>query len=131
MPRGDKSKYTDKQERKADHIVESYEQRGYRKKRPSVARGRLSTRMTEAARNRGRVAEGRRAIRPLTKAAVSAAPLQPLAPQANDRPPRRRRRRRANGARIVRTRVDEWILRAARANRVGENALGAKPIHRG
>ncbi|WP_204275658.1 hypothetical protein, partial [Enterobacter cloacae] len=27
MPRGDKSKYTDKQERKADHIAESYEQR--------------------------------------------------------------------------------------------------------
>ena len=28
MPRGDKSKYTDKQDRKADHIAESYEQRG-------------------------------------------------------------------------------------------------------
>jgi len=28
MPRGDKSKYTDKQERKADHIAESYENRG-------------------------------------------------------------------------------------------------------
>ena len=28
MPRGDKSKYTDKQERKADHIAENYENRG-------------------------------------------------------------------------------------------------------
>ncbi len=28
MPRGDKSKYTDKQERKADHIAERYEKRG-------------------------------------------------------------------------------------------------------
>ena len=28
MPRGDKSKYTGKQERKAEHIAESYEQRG-------------------------------------------------------------------------------------------------------
>ncbi|MGH6849295.1 MAG: plasmid stabilization protein [Methylocella sp.] len=28
MPRGDKSKYTDKQERKADHIAEGYENRG-------------------------------------------------------------------------------------------------------
>jgi plasmid stabilization system protein ParE len=28
MPRGDKSKYTDKQERKADNIAESYESRG-------------------------------------------------------------------------------------------------------
>ncbi|MCX5494770.1 plasmid stabilization protein [Kaistia dalseonensis] len=28
MPRGDKSKYTDKQERKADHIATGYEARG-------------------------------------------------------------------------------------------------------
>ena len=28
MPRGDKSAYTDKQERKADHIAESYKERG-------------------------------------------------------------------------------------------------------
>lgn len=28
MPSGDKSKYTDKQKRKAEHIVESYEDRG-------------------------------------------------------------------------------------------------------
>jgi len=28
MPRGDKSKYTDKQDRKANHIAQSYEQRG-------------------------------------------------------------------------------------------------------
>ena len=32
MPRGDKSKYTDKQERKADHIAESYEARGVSEK---------------------------------------------------------------------------------------------------
>ena len=28
MPRGDKSKYTDKQVRQADHIAEGYEDRG-------------------------------------------------------------------------------------------------------
>jgi len=28
MPRGDKSKYSDKQERKADHIAEHYEDKG-------------------------------------------------------------------------------------------------------
>lgn len=28
MPRGDKSKYTNKQDRKADHIAEGYEKRG-------------------------------------------------------------------------------------------------------
>ncbi len=32
MPRGDKTKYTDKQERKADHIAESYEGRGVSEK---------------------------------------------------------------------------------------------------
>ena len=32
MPRGDKSKYTQKQDRKADHIEEGYEKRGVSKK---------------------------------------------------------------------------------------------------
>lgn len=32
MPRGDKSAYTDKQERKADHIKEGYEKKGVSKK---------------------------------------------------------------------------------------------------
>jgi plasmid stabilization system protein ParE len=32
MPRGEKSKYTAKQERKADHIAEGYEKRGVGKK---------------------------------------------------------------------------------------------------
>jgi plasmid stabilization system protein ParE len=32
MPQGDKDKYTDKQKRKAEHIEESYEDRGVSKK---------------------------------------------------------------------------------------------------
>ena len=32
MPRGDKSKYTDRQERKADHIAEGYEAKGVSEK---------------------------------------------------------------------------------------------------
>jgi plasmid stabilization system protein ParE len=32
MPRGDKDKYTDKQKRQADHIAESYEERGVSEK---------------------------------------------------------------------------------------------------
>jgi plasmid stabilization system protein ParE len=32
MPRGEKSKYSDKQERKADHIEKGYEKRGVGKK---------------------------------------------------------------------------------------------------
>ena len=38
MPRGDKSSYTDKQKRKADHIEEGYEKRGVGKKE---AEGRM------------------------------------------------------------------------------------------
>src|ERR1700722_13914125 len=33
MPQGDKSKYTDKQERKAEHIEQSYESRGVPEKK--------------------------------------------------------------------------------------------------
>ena len=32
MPRGDKSSYTNKQERKAEHIAEGYQKRGVKKK---------------------------------------------------------------------------------------------------
>lgn len=32
MPRGDKSKYTEKQKRQAEHIAEGYEDRGVSKK---------------------------------------------------------------------------------------------------
>ena len=37
MPRGDKSKYTEKQERKADHVAESYESRGVPEKEAEKA----------------------------------------------------------------------------------------------
>ena len=36
MPQGDKSKYTDKQKRQAEHIEESYEQRGVPEKEAEV-----------------------------------------------------------------------------------------------
>ena len=32
MPKGDKSKYTDKQKRQAEHVAEGYEDRGVKKK---------------------------------------------------------------------------------------------------
>jgi hypothetical protein len=32
MPRGDKNKYTDKQEREADHIAEGYKEKGISEK---------------------------------------------------------------------------------------------------
>ncbi len=39
MPRGDKSAYTDKQKRKAEHIEEGYEKRGVPSRKPSGGRG--------------------------------------------------------------------------------------------
>lgn len=41
MPRGDKSAYTDKQERKADHIAQRYEDRGVPERKPNDVLGRL------------------------------------------------------------------------------------------
>ena len=40
MPRGDKSAYTDKQKRQAEHIEEGYEDRGVPRAKPNVAPGR-------------------------------------------------------------------------------------------
>ena len=50
MPRGDKSSYTDKQKRKAEHIEEGYKKRGVAQAtKPSGAPGRPSTRKPAAA----------------------------------------------------------------------------------
>ena len=38
MPRGDKSKYTDKQKRKAEHIAAGYEDRGVPEEEAEAAR---------------------------------------------------------------------------------------------
>lgn len=51
MPRGDKSKYTDKQERKADHIAEGYEKRSPSTKL-NEGHGRPSIRTMVAARKK-------------------------------------------------------------------------------
>ena len=40
MPRGDKSSYTDKQERQAEHIAKSYRKRGVKKKTAKARGGR-------------------------------------------------------------------------------------------
>ncbi len=93
MPRGDKSKYTDKQERKADHIAESYESAACRRRRRNGAPGPRSTRTTPAARRPAARAEANQpAIPPRTEEAGSAALLRPLdrAPLDQPRPERRR-----------------------------------------
>ncbi len=81
MPRGDKSEYTGKQERKADHIAESYEARGIDKdeaeprasshrqqgqcrwqQEPFEARASGIERLGPRGRSRIGVAHGRRAL---------------------------------------------------------------------
>ncbi len=70
MPRGDKSKYTDKQKRQAEHIAEGYEDRGVPEQRGQAAgvghgeqgdRGRQQVRQRPGqARYQGLQQEGRR-----------------------------------------------------------------------
>ena len=52
MPRGDKSSYTDKQKRKAEHIEEGYEKRGVKKK--EAERRAWATVNRESGSGRGR-----------------------------------------------------------------------------
>ena len=53
MPRGDKSKYTDKQERKADHIEKSYEKRGVSKKEAEERAWRTVNKQDKGGKNSG------------------------------------------------------------------------------
>jgi hypothetical protein len=74
MPRGDKSKYTDKQDRKAEHIEQSYEKRGVPEK--EAERRAWATVNTDdgGGKRADRVGANRLAIPPHTKAVSSAAP---------------------------------------------------------
>jgi plasmid stabilization system protein ParE len=74
MPRGDKSKYTDKQERKADHIAESYEERGLSEKEAERRAWATVNKDEAAGRNPEAPAAARKpAIRRRTRAGSSAA----------------------------------------------------------
>lgn len=88
MPRGDKSKYTDKQERKVDHIAEGYEKRGVSNKEAERRAWPRSIRTTAAAKNReAPAAASQRITPPRTRAAARAARLRLHAPRPTARPP--------------------------------------------
>lgn len=88
MPRGDKSSYTDKQKRKAEHIEEGYQRRGVRKKeaerrawatvnkesgggnKSGSGRGVKDT--TRAAKRGGRIGGSAAAMRPAAARSASA-----------------------------------------------------------
>jgi hypothetical protein len=53
MPRGDKSKYTDKQKRQAEHIAEGYEDRGDSPKRAKSRAWAIVNKMTHGGKKPG------------------------------------------------------------------------------
>ena len=60
MPRGDKSKYTDKQERKAEHIEKGYEKQGVSKKEAEKRAWATVNKDDGGGKNEGSRREGRR-----------------------------------------------------------------------
>jgi hypothetical protein len=53
MPRGDKSKYTDKQKRQAEHIADGYEDRGDSPKRAKARAWAIVNKMTKGGKKPG------------------------------------------------------------------------------
>ena len=60
MPRGEKSKYTDKQKRQAEHIEEGYEDRGASKKEAKRRAWATVNKMTHGGKKPGGSGVGRR-----------------------------------------------------------------------
>jgi plasmid stabilization system protein ParE len=67
MPRGAKSKYTAKQERKADHIAEGYEKRGVGKKEAERRAWATVNKDDKGGKNPGGSGRGKRTGRPAAK----------------------------------------------------------------
>ena len=67
MPRGDKSKYTDKQERKADHIAKAYEKRGVGEKEAERRAWATVNRDDGGGKERGGSGRGKRTGHPAAR----------------------------------------------------------------
>ena len=91
MPRGDKSKYTDKQERKAEHIEESYENRGVPEKEAERRAWATVNKDDGGGKRPGGSGRGKSTGHPLrTRAGGPAAPHRPRDRRRADRHPPRR-----------------------------------------
>jgi plasmid stabilization system protein ParE len=113
MPRGDKSKYTDKQERKADHIAEGYEKRGVPEKEAERRAWATVNKDDGGGKNPGGSGRGKRTGHPARIGAAALAAKLPLQdPRQLAQHPPRRRRPRANVADIERLSHE---LKASRA----------------
>jgi plasmid stabilization system protein ParE len=103
MPRGDKSKYTDKQERKADHIAESYQKRGVSEKEAESRAWATVNKDDGGGKKPGGSGRGARTGHPTAhkggKAGGQAAASRPVAADL----PRRRRQQRRESAMPPRT----------------------------
>ncbi len=84
MPRGDKSKYTDKQKRQAEHIEESYEKKGVSEEEAESRPGQPSTNKTAAATKAVRDAKN---LPMRAKTRPTAILRQPKAAEKRDRLP--------------------------------------------
>ena len=67
MPRGDKSKYTDKQERKADHIAEGYKRKGVSSKEAESRAWATVNKDDGGGKNPGGSGRGKRTGHPAAK----------------------------------------------------------------
>ena len=83
MPRGDKSKYSDKQQRKAEHIEESYKAKG-------VSESEAEARAWATVNKQSGVPAAPRARRPSAPTARTR-PIAPPRPAQGDRPTAARR----------------------------------------
>jgi plasmid stabilization system protein ParE len=98
MRRGDKSKYTDKQERKADHIAEGYEKRGVSEKEAERRAWATVNKDDGGGKKEGGSGRGKHTGHPAAhKAAKAAARRQPHAQLQVGRNRRGRPRQRASG----------------------------------
>lgn len=102
MPQGDKSKYTDKQKRQAEHIEEGYEKRGVGKKE---AEGRAWATVNardgggkQSGSGRARKATARKATAKKPTAKKPAAKKRPVQARAASNPTRRRSARKPASA---------------------------------
>ncbi len=81
MPQGDKSSYTSKQKRQAQHIEEGYEKRGTSKKEAERRAGPPSTRKPAVAKRAAPDGAKASATQPRAKAAASRIPAAANADQ--------------------------------------------------
>ena len=120
MPRGDKSKYTEKQKRQAEHIEEGYEQRGVPEEEAERRAWATVNKMTGGGKKSGS-GRGQRSTRlPRRKGATRVVRPLPRVRSPSALPPRRRQRRPVNAGQLplmveASRETDSLCVRHARA----------------